>query len=185
MPAVLALWHAEHLKFARLLNLLERELNQFHVGAEPNYALMTDIVFYLRNYADTFHHPREDIGFARLVQIDPDAATIVGRLLQEHRVIGEAGRQLHERLLELQSDAVMPRGLVEEAAATYLVYYRHHLAREEGELLPRIARQFSAQDWDAVQAGLDAIDDPLFGGHVDERFRELSRQISREASATG
>ena len=31
-----------------------------------------------------------------------------------------------------------PRETVEAAAATYLLYYRHHLAVEEGEILPRV-----------------------------------------------
>ena len=39
MPDTLALWHAEHVNFARLLNLLEDQLSLFHTGAQPDYDL--------------------------------------------------------------------------------------------------------------------------------------------------
>jgi hemerythrin-like domain-containing protein len=182
MADLLALWHAEHVKFGRLLNLLEQQVHAFHAGEQPDYDLMSDIVYYLRHYADAFHHPREDIGFERLVEKDPGARGTVSRLIQEHRVIGEAGRELQEKLNGLASDAVMPRGAVESAAATYLVYYRHHLMKEESEVLPRIARVFTPQDWAEVGAKLAAGDDPLFGENVDARFRALRRQIAREAN---
>ena len=184
MTDLLALWHAEHRKFAHLLLLLERQIHEFHAGEQPNYPLMSDIVDYLRHYADAFHHPREDIAFERLVQKDPSVRLTVNRLLQEHRVLAEAGRELQQRLIELDVEGVMPRDAVESAAATYLVYYRHHLAKEESEVLPRIARTFDEQDWADVAAALVQGDDPLFGENVDARFRALRKQIVREAAVT-
>ncbi|MBL8519541.1 MAG: AraC family transcriptional regulator, partial [Betaproteobacteria bacterium] len=44
MNNLLSLWHGEHAKFARLLDLLETELHVFHDGGQPDYALMSDIV---------------------------------------------------------------------------------------------------------------------------------------------
>jgi len=58
-----AAWREEHEYFARLLRLLQKQVDVFHAGGVPNYALMQDIVSYLREYSDQFHHPREYVAF--------------------------------------------------------------------------------------------------------------------------
>ena len=74
MAEPLAAWHAEHVNFARLLDLLETQVAAFHRGERPNYHLMGDIVSYLRSFADCIHHPREDAAFARLAEREPASA---------------------------------------------------------------------------------------------------------------
>ena len=181
MAEPLAVWHAEHVNFARLLDLLETQVAAFHRGERPNYDLMVDIVYYLRSFADHFHHPREDVAFARLVEREPGMQLVINRLLQEHRVIARAGDELFNRLNEVAEDVVTPRAALEAAAATYLVYYRHHLATEEREVMPRAAELLTEEDWAAVAATVPAGPDPLFGDDVEARFRELRRQIAIEA----
>jgi hemerythrin-like domain-containing protein len=66
MADPIAIWRADHVRFARLLDLVERELAAFHDGGQPDYGLLLDIVHYLRHYPDRFHHPREDVAFTRL-----------------------------------------------------------------------------------------------------------------------
>ena len=182
MADMIATWHAEHVQFAQLLVEFEKELSTFHEGGSPNYDLMHDIVFYLKHYGDRYHHPREDVAFERLVTRDPSMRTKVNRLLQEHRVIDGHGDELLDRLARATGDTMLPREALEAAAATYLVYYRHHLATEERDILPRAKALLEQSDWDAVAAAVPEIEDPLFGKHPQERFRELRLQIGREAS---
>lgn len=179
-----ARWHAEHGYYARLLDILDREVAAFHAGRKPDYALMRDILRYLRYFPDRFHHPREDEAFRRLAARDPGMALPLGRLLQEHRVIGEAGDQLLWRLEQVAEDVVVSRAIVESMAATYLVYYRHHIATEEREVLPRAAALLTAADWSAIAAAAPEGIDPLFGGEdCAPRYRELRRRIAQEADA--
>lgn len=182
MSAPIAQWHAEHVNFSRLLTLLEGQLVRFHEGERPDYALMLDIVDYLRYYPDQFHHAREDVAFARLVDRDPGMRVRINRLLQEHRVIACAGDGLLRRLNDVADEAVVLREDVEAAAATYLVYYRHHLATEERDIMPRAAALLTAEDWSAVAAAVPAGRDPLFGAEADTRYRELRRLIALEAT---
>jgi hemerythrin-like domain-containing protein len=181
MAEPLAVWHAEHVNFARLLDLLEKQVAAFHRGGHPNYDLMGDIVYYLGSFADRFHHPREDVAFARLVEQEPGMELVISRLLQEHRVIATAGDELFNRLNEVAGDVMVPRAALEAAAATYLVYYRHHLSTEEREVMPRAAQLLTQEDWAAVAATVPTAPDPLFGDDVEARFRELRRQIAIEA----
>jgi hemerythrin-like domain-containing protein len=174
-------WQDEHAYFRRLLALLQRQVDVFHGGERPNYELMLDIVTYLREYSDRVHHPREDVAFARLAQKAPELALPLERLKQEHRVIANAGEALKELLTEILDDAVVPRADVEMAAATYLVYYDNHIAKEEADVIARAARLLGPEDWAAVKDAVPAVKDPLFGEAPEERYRKLRRQIALEA----
>jgi len=174
-------WHAEHANFAQLLALLERQLARFHADEQPDYVLMLDVVEYLRHYPDRFHHAREDVAFERLVAHDPGLRVRINRLLQEHRVIARAGDELLRMLNDVADEAVVLREDVESALATYLVYYRHHLATEEREIMPRAAALLGPQDWAAVAAAVPTGRDPLFGEAAEARYGELRRLIDLES----
>jgi len=175
-------WHKEHEYFTRLLGLLQKQLDVFHAGGEPKYALMQDIVSYLREYSDRFHHPREDVAFERLARGSPDLELVVARLQQEHRIIANAGAMLLEQIQAVLAGEIIAREQLEAAAATYLVYYQNHIRTEDTKILTR-AEQLSAEDWEAVLAAVPVAPDPLFGANPHDRFRELRRQIAQEASA--
>lgn len=175
-------WHAEHRSFERLLDIFEKQLSAFHAGARPDYDLMLDIVSYLRYFPDRHHHPREDVAFARLVVHDETALPVVKRLLQEHRVVATVGEELLGLLSDAIAGSVVPREKVEALAATYLVYYRHHIAKEEAEIMPRAGKLLTASDWAAVARAVPSGPDPIFGEQSDDRYRELRRQIALETS---
>lgn len=174
-------WHAEHAVFSKLLDILEKEIDVFHRGGQPNYDLMVDIVTYLRHFPDRHHHRREDKAFALLVAYDRSLEIPLERLRQEHRVIAAAGDDLLKTLNEASSDTLVARASVEAVAAMYLVYYRHHLASEEEDVLPRARQLLSPQDWRTIDSVAAGGQDPLFGSKGETGYRELRRHIAREA----
>ena len=156
MSDPIAAWHADHVRFTRLLEDLEAEVARFHEGGSPDYERMRDIVLWLRHYADGVHHPREDAAFERMARRDPSLALQVNRLRQEHRVIGHAGEALLVRLEDAANGGYAPRAELEAAAATFLVYYRNHLKSEETNILPRAAGLLGEADWAVVAAVVPA-----------------------------
>lgn len=174
-------WHTEHVYFSRLLDLLQEQVDVFHANGRPDYELMLDVVSYLREYSDRFHHPREDVAFARLVKHCPEMELPLARLVQEHRVIAHAGDTLLNQFNAVLGGEVVPRAAIETAAATYLVYYRAHLASEEADVLTRAAQVLTPEDWKAVKEAVPAGRDPLFGDRPRERYRELRRRVAFEA----
>jgi hemerythrin-like domain-containing protein len=186
MADPVAVWHAEHMRFTSLLDFIEQQMGAFREGKDPDYELMRDVVYYLHHYADRYHHPREDVAFARLAKRDPGLRHSINRLLQEHRVLEAAGTTLLKYLDDILEDRVIQRATVEAAAATYLVDYRRHLAVEENEVLPHASRILKPDDWAAAAAAVPAIPDPLFGDDVGERYRELRKWMeSREGRSEG
>lgn len=168
--------------FGQLLTLLRKELDLFHRGERPNYQLMQDILIYLRNYSDQYHHPREDEAFGRLARRCPDMQLPLARLQQEHRVIAHAGETLLQQINSILDGAMVARAEVEMTLATYLVYYGNHIAREEEDVLTRAAAELTPADWEAVKDAAPAGRDPVFGAHPEERYRELRRQIALESA---
>ena len=179
-------WKAEHGDFVRLLGILKSQIGLFHEEAEVNYELMLDIVYYLTQFPDRFHHPREDIAFAKLAERDPSTRIRIRELLGEHKVIASAGKKLVEQLDGILAGAMLQRESVEVNAATYIAYYRQHMVGEETDLFPRLEGILGDEDWKAVGDAITPEADPLFGGQVEERYQQLHRQImlASEASDT-
>ena len=179
----LARWHADHSNFRLLLDLLERQMDALHGGQRPDYELMRLIVYYLRHYPDRFHHPREDVAYNRLVQRDPQLQSDIAWCIQEHAVIADAGEKLLNCLNQIIAGVVIERAALKTVAAVYLAYYRHHLAAEEHQIIPRAVELLTPDDWTAVSA-VPAEPDPLFGTPVDARYSELRHQIGRITGET-
>ena len=76
--------------------------------------------------------------------------------------------------------AVTDTAALEAAAATYLVYYRDHLAAEEREVIPRAMDLLTLADWRVI-AAIPAEPDPLFSADVDARYCELCKRIEDQA----
>lgn len=179
MADLIAAWHVEHVNFARLLDVLDEQVMEFREGGDPDFGRMRDVVSYLREYPDRFHHPREDAAFERLVAREPGLRLPINRLLQEHRAIAVAGEDLLLRLNEVIGGAPAFRAGVEAATAVYLAYYQHHLATEEREILPRAARLLTLEDWESVANAISPGADPLFADAPDARYLALSEVIAR------
>lgn len=178
-----AVWHEEHANFAKLLNLLEGQLNLFHRSQTPNYALMLDIMCYMTHYPDLLHHPREDRAFEMVKERVPSLGWLVDELMAEHEVAVQNSAQLVADLDNVVNGAILPREDVETPGREYIAHFRHHMAREEADLFPIVAKTLNARDWAVIDAAVKPAPDPLFGTNAPRQYEILRREIVREASA--
>ncbi len=175
-----ARWRAEHINFAKLLDLLEAQLDRFHKGEAPNYSLMLDVMYYMTHYPDLFHHPKEDLAYARIREREERAAAVVDELMKQHIVLRESGEQLVQRLEGIVNGAgILAREYVETPGRTYVEYFRRHMHKEETELFPSTVLR--REDWAAIDAAMHDREDPLFGSNVERRYQAVRRQIANEA----
>ena len=110
-------------------------------------------VNYLQHYANRFHHPREDVAFERMVGRYHRQTESRSRDSTEHRVIDVAGTDLlmHHGSHPRRHDRAARQD--EAAAATYLLYYRHHLPRGKRNSAAR-SGVLTPEDWAAVAAAV-------------------------------
>ena len=183
MPDTLAQWHTEHVNFARLINLLETELDRFHNDDSPNYELMLDIMFYMTHYPDVIHHPREDLAFAKIKEREHSAGPTVDELTQQHTLLRHLGESLVAGLTDIVNGSISSRESVETPGRSYVASFRSHMRVEEKEILPMAAKLLEPRDWAAIKSAVAHIDDPLFGKTAGKRYAALHQQISRQAQA--
>lgn len=181
MTGHLRKWQAEHANYRRLLDLLDAQTAIFADGGQPDHELMSDVVYYMTQYPDRFHHPREDVAFARLLAYDPDARPIVDALAQQHARISRSAEALTADLAAASAGALMARGTIVGDVRDYAAFLRTHLDKEEAEIFPRLAAHLSDEDWFLVDSKIHFDDDPLFGQTVQARFRSIQREIAARA----
>ena len=181
MTDVLAVWRAEHLNFAKLLDILEEQLERFHGGEEPNYELMLDIMFYMTHYSDLVHHAREDLAFAKIRERDASAGALVDELARQHALIKECGEELVADLDGIVNGSILSRERVEVPGRDYIANFRSHMQREEDEMLPLAAMLLRERDWSAIESAIRHREDPLFGSRAEQRYAALRQEIGREA----
>ena len=179
----LAFWHEEHVNFAKLLNLLEGQLNLFHRSQTPNYALMLDIMCYMTHYPDLLHHPREDRAFELVKQRVPSLGSLVDELMAEHKTALQNSTQLELDLDSVVNGAILPRESVERPGREYIAHFRHHMAHEEVDLFPVVATLLTPDDWASIDAAVNPGSDPLFGTAAARQYGMLRRQIFSAAGA--
>lgn len=184
MPYTIALWHADHVNFSRLLDLLEDRLRFFHEGGSPEYELMLDIMYYMTHYADALHHPKEDLVFARLKDRAGVAAVKIDQLLEQHVSLKAVGEQLTRDLDDVVNGSIVSREHIESSARAYVTKFRSHMQIEEAEILPLAARVLGHGDWAAIDAEIRHIEDPLFGAKTDARYAALAQQIARQSKGS-
>jgi len=183
MSDPIALWHAEHVNFAALLDLLEVQLDRFHRGEAPDYELMLDVMFYMTHYPDVLHHPKEDLAFARIGERDALARQTVEQLSAQHSTLKREGNALVIALDDIVNGSITSREHVEAPGRAYVAAFRRHMSIEETEILPIAAKLLDLDDWAAIESAILQLEDPVFGKAGDERYAALRRHIAREMPA--
>ena len=176
LAAPLARWHADHSNFVRLINFIQQQLDAFEAGQLQDYELMRLTVSYLRHFPDRFHHPREDVAYNRLIQRAPHLRLDIEWCIHEHALMAETGEELLTCLNQIIAGDEIKRMELKAAAATYIAYYRHHLAVEEHQVIPHAVDVLRPDDWVAV-SDIAAEPDPLFGSEVETGYRRLRSHI--------
>src|SRR5438874_8761737 len=94
----------EHRNIEKLLAILERELEVFDRGDRPDYEVIRAVISYFEVYPEVYHHPQEDLVFAKLRSRDPAAAAKVGNLALEHQKGTERLRRVAQAVDSVLAD---------------------------------------------------------------------------------
>ena len=177
MSQVIAALNSDHANVAKLLDLLESEILSIEVGKTPDYPLLRNIMQYITQYPDRYHHPKEDLIFAQLVRREPGVRSDVEALLKEHVSLGTAGWEFDRLLRKADVDSVHMREGVAAAGFAYVRALREHMLKEERKLFPLTMAVLTKEDWQLIDDEVDAIEDPLFGEMIAEDYQRLYQFI--------
>jgi hemerythrin-like domain-containing protein len=180
MAGLLNQLRMDHINYSRLLNLLEIDITAVEAGEKADYLRMKDIMKYMINYPDAFHHPLEEILFDKLDDLDRDEVETLKQLRKEHARLGELGKKLEDLLQKATAGSIVSRDEILKAAVEYRETMRRHLLTEERWIFPLIEATLKPADWDDALEKTGDVRDPIFGDAVAEEYRHLFEDITRK-----
>lgn len=180
MHALLRRLKNDHRNVSRLMDVLEKQLDDFHEGNEHDIDLMCELVEYVASYEDQVHHPTEDIVFARLKELTDEKRVAIETLEEQHQILGEMTHKFAQSLDAIMHGDVILRHDVESAGRAMIKTLRYHLDLEEGEVFPLADSKLSEADWEAAAAEAPKVNDPVFGDPDPARFRSIYMHLSEE-----
>ncbi len=180
MYSIIESLHTDHVNFSRLLALLDQQEALLRDGELPDFEMMLDTIDYLQNYADLYHHPREDLIFRFFQERSDVAHEAIDELRRQHRVLWESTNRLRHAIDGILHGEIVPKSDFVEQLASYSSEQREHLNEEEGYILPLLKQAFSPVDWEELNRSLPFRADPLFGPSVEQQYRALYTRIVSE-----
>lgn len=169
--------HQDHVSVARILDLIEEEIENARNERMPNLELLEDAMRYMINYSDMVHHPKEDAMFAKLAENEPDVADQVDVLKEEHETLARLSSEFLEIVKAAEYGEFVLRQQVIERGTEYVDTLRSHMDAEEVGLLKRARASLSARDLEEVDAAYASMRDPLMEDSLKEEYSALYRSL--------
>jgi hemerythrin-like domain-containing protein len=167
----------EHRNVERLLAVLERELEVFDRAGQPDYEIVRAIISYFEHYPEVYHHPQEDLVFAKLNIRDPAAAAKVGNLALEHKKGAERLHHAAQAVDGVLADCEILRENVDTIVRDFIENQRHHMMMEDRDFFPAALKALEPQDWTEIASALTNHQDPLFSEAAEQTLDTLRARI--------
>ena len=183
---IIELLSGEHRNIEKLLAVLERELEIFDRGERPDYEVIRAIISYFEVYPEVYHHPQEDLVFAKLKTRDAVAAAKVGDLAGEHQKGADRLRRVARAVDSVLMDEEVLRETVHAIIRDFIEHERRHMMMEDRYFFPAALKALKPQDWTEIASALTSRKDPLFSDAAEETFdavRTRILQLEQEAEA--
>lgn len=171
----------DHLRLAQLLDLFSALLDRFHAGQAPDYDLFCEMLEYLDSYADTIHHPTEDLIFRRTLEKGAEKRDVFDVLMRQHSVVIQMNQRFRRSLDGIVYGEVLRRDEVETQGRAFVTTMREHMMLEDAEAFPIALAWLDGSDLDALEAQAPRAADPIFGNPDPQRFRALFKHLSEQA----
>lgn len=179
MPKIIDALLEEHRNIEKLLNVLERELDVFDHNRRPDYDILESIIAYFEDYPDAYHHPKEDLIFAKLRERDPAAAAKFSAIGAEHEIEVQRLQSFADAVKAVLSDQEVLRENFHAAVQQFIKHQRDHLQKEEALFFPEALKILKPEDWADIENRAASRKDPLFAGQAEEKYRNLEQTILR------
>ncbi len=165
----------EHDRLSAVIQGMLHYVRAIKNGAKtPDLKVFRAMLFYICEYPEKVHHPKEDNYFFALLRKRTDVVNDTLAELESQHAGGDAlVRELEHALTryELQGDVAFPA--FNELAERYGKFYFHHMRLEEDQIIPAADKFLTAEDWQVVDAAFATNQDPLAGTTEREAFDKL------------
>src|SRR6266702_6076825 len=150
----------EHQLIVRMLAVLEQKGTETGRGEYTNYRFYLEAVDFIRNYADRFHHAKEeDVLFEALVKNGmPREHSPIAAMLMEHDQGRAFVKAMETAALEALDRQPGREQIIADNALAYAALLREHIAKEDEILYPLAERVLPDTMRDDIVAGYSAAE---------------------------
>lgn len=175
MATILDQLHTDHINVVKLLELFEKELEEFKSSeSEPDYLKWQNILLYMTTYQDVFHHPSEEKLFTYISTDEPEITLAIEEVESQHEILYQKSINLHQMIGDVETDFIpMEKDDLISACKDYISDLQKHMSLEERLIFPFARKKMQESDWLTFEKGIDKIEDPLFGAKQRADFADL------------
>jgi hemerythrin-like domain-containing protein len=171
---------AEHHHMGTVMQLFADQLDAIEGGELVDTHVVYEIMYYMVTWPDRFHHPREDLIYARVAEVNPASADDVDTLQRDHDHTAKLSRGVLQDIERWRLGEVSG-GVVVKSGRAYVERIYEHMNVEEKVVFPRIEETLTLQDWRDLTEDdqLEAVASGVFGPQVQREFRNMTRKLRR------
>lgn len=171
---------AEHRHISGVMELFAGQLDSIANGQLVDTHVVYEIMDYMISWPDRFHHPREDLIYGRVAELDASAADEVDTLQRDHDTNAKRGREVLAAIERWRAGEIAGSAVV-KAGRDYIDHLYEHMSLEEKLVFPHIESVLTTEDWRelAEDDQLRPVSDPVFGQRVQREYRNLARKLRR------
>lgn len=172
---------SDHENVATLLDILDDQVERVGKAEKADYDLMRDIMHYMTNYPDGFHHPMEDAVIEKLIERDSGHREMALGIVKEHTDLARKSEAFLNMLIKVVDGEIVLRKDIVARGADYIQLLRTHMRREDERLFPLAKTVLNEQDWKQISETIEHRRDPVFGEIVDAQFRSIYQFITLQS----
>lgn len=168
---------AEHQNILKVISALENECSALESGKAIDRAFFTKAIDFIRNYADKFHHAKEeDILF---VELCSDSVSMHCNPTEQMRHEHEIGRGFVKGMEEALNSG--SRQKLIENARRYAQLLQEHIYKEDNILYPMADEALNAQMQKSLLDKFGNAEKKRFAKGVKEKYIALAKEFGKRA----
>lgn len=182
IPAV-AVIRDEHHSLAAVVHGIELLAHEVRADGElPRFALLKAMLYYIREFPEKLHHPKEDdFLFKKLRERTSEFNEVLDELQRQHHEGARYVDELEKSLALFEADPAGGAEQFAEAARRFATGQEQHMRLETRVIIPAARNYLTAEDWAEVSRAFADNGDPRFHADTEEEFRQLFARIQNLA----
>jgi hemerythrin-like domain-containing protein len=178
MTEILRKLRAQHDELAKVLDVLEQEVETCRKHGRINRDILGGVLDYCRGYLTPCHHAKEDLIYRELrLAAEPAAINSIGDLVAEHEALVELTNELEAAVDNLLSDTRKRHEKFVRVAQAFLEQNRQHIRAEEDEFFHVAMECLSDENWAKIDREVIALEASQPTVSINERFASFAREI--------
>jgi len=174
----------EHRSLAAVLKGLEFVVREARAGKTPSFALLRAMLHYIKTFAESLHHPKEDAYlFGKLRKRTSEFDATIDELERQHVESASLVEALERNIDRYEREGAAGFAGFTEAVERFAEFQMQHMRLETKVILPAARQHLTADDWAEIDRAFGDNGDPRFSIDNDDEFRQLFARILNFAPA--